>query len=225
MVTTELSARRIVRRSPTPVVATRGIAGVATCCNRMRHTGQLTPAPTARTAIAAAATTGTRQPMAGATGAAGSRAVMRSWRRAHSSSVRHARRSGGLLLTAQRPAAGAKTLPGPYALRLEQWTQLLSGGGQQLLDSLETDVHRLGNLSMGHLVVALEHECYAGARRKTIDRPPNHRRGARRLRALRRRGVAMQQRPRRPMSRRPRTSTAASWRDGGDGGGSGSAPR
>src|SRR4051812_15777414 len=101
---------------------------------------------------------------------------MRSRRRAFSSAVRQARRSGGLLfvlLTAQRPAAGANTLPRAFALRLEQWTQLPSGGGQQLLDSLETDVHRLGNLGVGHLMVALEHERQTGARWKAIDRPPN----------------------------------------------------
>ena len=198
MVTTELSARRIVRRSPTPVVATRSIGGVATC--RDLHMRQLTPAPTTRTATAAAATMGTRQPRAGAAGAAGSLAVMRSRRRAHSSSVRQARRSGGvllLLLTAQRPAAGAKTLPRPFALRLEQWTQLLSGGGQQLLDALEADVHRLGNLGLGHLVVALEHERQSGARRKAVYSSAESGRGARRLRALRRRAVAIQQRPRR----------------------------
>src|SRR5688572_26082813 len=136
MVTTELSSRRIVRRSPTPVVATRS-AGVAATGGRTRNMRQLRPAPTTRTAAAAAAAAiqRPRQASRGGAGAAGSLAAMRSRRRAHSSSVRQARRSGGVLrlsLTAQRPAGGAKTLPRPFALRLEQWTQLLSGGGQQL---------------------------------------------------------------------------------------------
>src|SRR5262245_35610454 len=100
---------------------------------------QLTPAPTTRTATAAAATRETRQPRIGAAGATGSLAVMRSRRRAHSLSVRQARRSGSLLLTAQKTRGPAKTLPRLFALRLEQWTQLLSGSGQQLLDALEAN--------------------------------------------------------------------------------------
>ena len=109
-----------MRRSPIPVVATRVIGGVATCRDRMRNRGQLTPAPITRTATAAAATLGTRQPGAGAAGAAGSLAVMRSLRQAHSSSVRQARRSGGVLLTLWRrqlddpPAIGRLRAPRIY---------------------------------------------------------------------------------------------------------------